>query len=74
MAVSYVKFQRGSQTAYDALLQKDGIDENTLYFIYSEDSPNIGKLYLGLQSRRECIRQKRKMQVSAQARAPKAYN
>lgn len=47
MAVSYVKFQRGTQEAYDKLLQADRIDENTLYFIYPKDNSVVGKLYLG---------------------------
>ena len=44
MAVNYVKFQRGSQAAYDRLLELNRIDNDTLYFIYGENS---GKLYLG---------------------------
>jgi hypothetical protein len=49
MAINYVKFQRGSQAAYDALLKAGRIDDNTLYFIYpsSEDTGSVGKLYLG---------------------------
>lgn len=39
----YVKFIRGNQAAFDALLQKDS---NTLYFI-SEDGATTGTLYLG---------------------------
>lgn len=39
----YVKFQRGSQVAYDSLKIKD---EDTLYFITSAED-NSGKLYLG---------------------------
>ena len=39
----YVKFQRGSQVAYDALRIKDN---DTLYFITSAEG-NLGKLYLG---------------------------
>lgn len=44
---NFVKFLRGSQTAYDRLANPD---QNTLYFIYDENDqsaePN-GKLYLG---------------------------
>ena len=39
----YVKFQRGSQVAYDSLKIKD---DDTLYFITSIED-NSGKLYLG---------------------------
>ena len=44
MAIDYVKFQRGTQSAYNRLLNLNRIDENTLYFIYSNKG---GKLYLG---------------------------
>lgn len=49
MAVNYVKFQRGSQAAYNLLVTGKKIDENTLYFIYpdSNDTGSVGKLYLG---------------------------
>lgn len=47
MAVNYVKFQRGSQAAYDLLVKNSRIDDNTLYFIYPEDNSTVGKLYLG---------------------------
>ncbi len=47
MAVNYVKFQRGSQTAYDLLVSNNRVDENTLYFIYPENNSTVGKLYLG---------------------------
>lgn len=43
MASQYVKFLRGTPTAYAALETKD---KDTLYFISAVDSP-IGKLYLG---------------------------
>ena len=45
MAVNYVKFQRGSQAAYDRLVELNRVEDNTLYFIYTGD--NDGKLYLG---------------------------
>ena len=44
MAVNYVKFQRGTITAYNRLSKKD---ENTLYFIYDNDDTTRGSLYLG---------------------------
>lgn len=47
MAIDYVKFQRGSQLAYDKLISKNRVDDNTLYFIYPDDNSAVGKLYLG---------------------------
>lgn len=46
MPVQFVKFQRGTQSAYDRLLRKD---PETLYFIYNDpnDAEQGGKLYLG---------------------------
>lgn len=44
---NYVKFQRGSQTAYDALKKAGRLDENTLYFIYSDENNSVGALYMG---------------------------
>ena len=41
---NYVKFQRGSIASYQQLTRKD---ENTLYFVYSNDDQTTGKLYLG---------------------------
>ncbi len=41
---NYVKFQRGTLTAYNRLSQKDA---NTLYFIYESPSATTGSLYLG---------------------------
>lgn len=43
----YVMFQRGSQAAYQLLIEKSLVDENTLYFIYDPAEPNKGTLYLG---------------------------
>lgn len=43
----YVMFQRGSQSAYQLLIEKSLVDENTLYFIYDESAPTKGTLYLG---------------------------
>jgi hypothetical protein len=44
MATNYVKFKRGTQALYDALLVKDS---NTLYFVYEATDAGKGKLYLG---------------------------
>lgn len=44
MAIEYVRFQRGTQAAYDALTKKD---ENTLYFIYDPSNSSVGALYMG---------------------------
>lgn len=43
----YVRFQRGSQEAYDALRDAGQLDDNTLYFIYSSDNKSAGALYMG---------------------------
>ena len=40
---NYVKFYRGSETAYNNLLVKN---DDTLYFVYEEDK-STAKLYLG---------------------------
>lgn len=42
--MEYVRFQRGTQAAYDALTNKD---ENTLYFIYDPTNSGVGALYMG---------------------------
>lgn len=42
--VSYVKFQRCSQSYFDALAKKD---QDTLYFVYDPSSSDNGLLYLG---------------------------
>lgn len=47
MAVNYVKFQRGSQEAYDALKTAGTLDANTLYFIYKNEADAVGALYMG---------------------------
>lgn len=44
--VNYVKFQRGSTTAFEALKEANGLSNNTLYFVYDTDDTS-GKLYLG---------------------------
>lgn len=47
MPTNYVKFQRGTQSAYNKLIDTNHIDDNTLYFIYPDNDKTIGKLYLG---------------------------
>lgn len=47
MAINYVKFQRGSQEAYDALKKAGTLDANTLYFIYKDVADSVGALYMG---------------------------
>ena len=47
MAINYVKFQRGPQSAYESLKALGKIDPNTLYFIYSQDDSNTTSLYMG---------------------------
>lgn len=44
---NYVKFQRGSQDAYNALFEADQLDKDTLYFIYGSDESSTGSLYMG---------------------------
>lgn len=47
MANEYVRFQRGSQAAYDALKAAGQLDSNTLYFIYDGNNGGVGALYMG---------------------------
>lgn len=48
MAESLIKFRRGTQAAYDRLLQLNRVDEDTLYFIYNPNAKTqTGRLYLG---------------------------
>ena len=47
MGYEYVRFQRGSQAAYEALKKANRLDENTLYFIYDDDNNSVGALYMG---------------------------
>lgn len=47
MANEYVRFQRGSQAAYDALNAAGKLDSNTLYFIYDDANGSVGALYMG---------------------------
>lgn len=47
--VQFVKFRRGSQAAYDTLVNNNRVDDNTLYFIYDKNNKSdSGSLYLGL--------------------------
>ena len=39
----YVKFLRGTKTAFDKIITKD---KDTLYFIYDSDDQTKGSLYL----------------------------
>lgn len=41
----YVRFQRGTQEAYNALKDAGRLDDNTLYFIYQDNG--TGTLYMG---------------------------
>lgn len=48
MAVNFVKFIRGTQAAYDRIVNNNAVDQNTLYFVYDKTAPqNGGLLYLG---------------------------
>lgn len=42
--MEYVRFQRGTQAAYNALTTKD---KDTLYFIYDPTNSGVGALYMG---------------------------
>ena len=46
MAINYVRFQRGSQAAYQELVNRGNVDSNTLYFIY-DNKGSTGVLYMG---------------------------
>lgn len=43
----FVRFQRGSKTAYEALKNAGRIENNVLYFIYESEDSATGTLYLG---------------------------
>lgn len=45
--LNYVRFQRGTTKAYEALKTAGTLDNNTLYFIYDEGNENTGALYMG---------------------------
>lgn len=48
MALEYVKFQRGSQAAYNKIKREGRLESNALYFIYDNEAPEAGGLlYLG---------------------------
>lgn len=44
MSINYVRFQRGSLAAYQALTNPD---KDTLYFIYDKEGSSVGSLYMG---------------------------
>ncbi len=44
---NYVRFQRGSLAAYEALRDAGQLDPNTLYFIYDGANQSVGALYMG---------------------------
>lgn len=50
MAINYVKFQRGSQSAYESLKNAGKLDENTLYFIYPNEDNSVGALFMGTRA------------------------
>lgn len=43
----FVRFQRGSKTAYEALKNTGRVENNVLYFIYESEDSATGTLYLG---------------------------
>lgn len=43
----FVRFQRGSKVAYEALKNAGRIENNVLYFIYESEDSSTGMLYLG---------------------------
>lgn len=45
--INYVKFQRGTTQAYEALKTAGKLDNNSLYFIYDADNADDGRLYIG---------------------------
>jgi hypothetical protein len=44
---NYVKFRRGTPTAFNQLLQSGRVEQDTLYFIYDESGTLSAELYLG---------------------------
>jgi hypothetical protein len=44
--INYVKFRRGTPQAYATLKENNAVEQDTLYFIYSE-SGDTADLYLG---------------------------
>lgn len=45
--INYVKFQRGTLKAYNSQVNRNLIDNNTLYFVYESATATSGQLYLG---------------------------
>lgn len=45
--INYVKFQRGTLKAYNSQVNRNLIDNNTLYFVYESAAATSGQLYLG---------------------------
>lgn len=44
---NYVRFQRGTQEAYDRLKQAGRLSDYILYFIYDPNDASVGTLYMG---------------------------
>lgn len=44
---NYVRFQRGTQEAYNKLKETGRLNDYTLYFIYNQSDNSIGTLYMG---------------------------
>lgn len=44
---NYVRFQRGTQEAYNKLKQAGRLNDYILYFIYDPDDVSVGTLYMG---------------------------
>ena len=44
---NYVRFQRGTQEAYNNLKSLNRLNDSTLYFIYDKDNVSVGSLYMG---------------------------
>lgn len=44
---NYVRFQRGTQEAYNKLKQAGRLNDYILYFIYDPDDASVGTLYMG---------------------------
>lgn len=44
---NYVRFQRGTQEAYNNLKSLNRLNDSTLYFIYDKDNISVGSLYMG---------------------------
>ena len=44
---NYVRFQRGTQVAYNKIKENNRLNDYTLYFIYDKNDVSIGTLYMG---------------------------